>query len=171
MRMNPQDMPVTRTVDIPMPDKAMDNALSLQFIATRSVGIIPRHLLERSIGVPFDAGAINRIYRFASDLGKSPSNLFYLLMDPEHEIHGFVWVRIDVVQAELCVYGCAVDPEYDDGDWIRRVTRRLYREPFGWSDLKPVIVWLLPRARASVLDELQRMPMPRSEAGDLGDRL
>lgn len=177
-RVEPQDIPVERTVDIPIPSKDADKASGLYLVATQTVGLIPRGLLERSICAPLDSMAIDRIYRCAAGLGSSPSNLFYLLMDNNHEIHGFAWIHIDVIRAELSVYGFAIDEKYDDGDWIRRLTVMLYQQPFDWPHLSPDVVWLVPFERVRnipgmvpQLDAVQRISIPRSAVKCLGDGL
>jgi hypothetical protein len=146
MTKHPQDMPVERTVLIPLPDPKMAKALELSFVPTNTPALIPRRLFENVQGRDFDVKMIDRFYPLAPGMVGTPVCILYLLLDSAHEIHGFLWTQLDPFISELSVYAFSVDPEYDDGHWVKRASEWLFSQPFDWQNLKPRIVWLTSTA-------------------------
>jgi hypothetical protein len=138
-----------RTVTIPLPDPRLGRALDLQFVPSRTLSVIPRRLFDRCLNRVFDVTVVTRIYQLADAIAASPAFLLYVLLEPQkHEIHGFLWATLDVIESGLSVYAFAVDTDYDDGRWVQRASRWLYEQPFPWDSLKPQIGWITNRPEA-----------------------
>ncbi len=157
---HPQDAPVTRTVEVCGLDRKLEKAVGLQWVATRTPGVIPRRLLEHTFRRTFDTKTIDRMYQYADQIAVAPTCFLFLLIEPaQHEIHGVLWLKLDPIEQTLCVYLFAVDPEYDDGRWIGRLLEWLYRQPFPWDSLQPEIRWLVEDAQDFQPDKVQRVVM------------
>ncbi len=141
-----------------------ERADGLQWMPTRSPGLIPRRLLENTCRRTVSVKTIDRMYQYADQIAASPACFLFLLIEPgPQEIHGVLWLKLDPIEQTLCVYLFAVDPEYDDGRWIGRLMEWLYRQPFPWDSLQSEVRWLVEDTRDFQLDKLQRVILSKGD--------
>ena len=138
----PQDLPATRTVVVSSIDTKLEKAMELAVVPMNTPALIPRRLFEHVRDREFDTKTIDRIYQSGANMVGTPDCLLYVLVDRTHEIHGFLWMQLDPFVLELSVYAFAVDPDYDDGRWTKRVAQWLFHQPFQWQTLQPHVVWM-----------------------------
>jgi len=120
-----------RTIEITAPSPVTDRAATLAFLPVGNLRLVPVRLW-RCAGL--DEGTIGRIYHL------SDAALLYGLLDSTYELHGVLWLRLDPVAAELSVYAFGVDPDYDDGLWVGRVTRWVFQQNLPQA-VKPQLGW------------------------------
>lgn len=112
----------------------------LEFVRTTEVNLIPRRLFKCVHDKVFDKETINRIYQFGDAALRSPTSFLYLMVDRQtREIHGVLWMNLNVFDAELFVFLMATDRGYRGGNLPTVAADFIFRQPFDWKKIRPVI--------------------------------
>ncbi len=136
------------------------SARDLEFVRTTEVHLIPRRLFEHVPDRVFEPDEIDRLYAFAPLNASAANKFLYLMVDKSsREIHGVLWVSLNLVAAELFVFLLSVDREYRSSDLPTIAAGFLFGQPFDWAQIKSSVTFSTSRPQVWEKLGCQRHPL------------